>query len=111
MPRAHRLSVRTTQDELEHWNQAAHRAGCRTTALWVRHLLTEAGICGHDGKQVCQTLNALRDQLARIGNNLNQLAHSANCGDAVQCDETLTTIQDIIERVDTILDHFTIRRL
>ncbi|MCI1483958.1 MAG: MobC family plasmid mobilization relaxosome protein, partial [Acetobacter fabarum] len=41
--------------------------------------------------------------LSRVGNNLNQLAHSANCGDAVHCGAVLDEIERLIQHLDCLL--------
>ncbi|MBS1078259.1 plasmid mobilization relaxosome protein MobC [Gluconobacter kondonii] len=48
-------------------------------------------------------LRLLRLELSRIGNNLNQLAHAANCGEAVRCGDVLDAIETTKDRTDSLL--------
>lgn len=101
--RTSRLSVRASPDELVRWNHIASAHGHATTAHWIRSLLISAELAGHDGPHVPDELREIRQQLARVGNNLNQLAHSANCGDAVRCGSVLNEIEKLIQHLDHLL--------
>lgn len=103
--RTSRLSVRASPDELVRWNHIASTHGHATTAHWIRSILTSAELAGHDGPHVPDELRAIRHQLSRVGNNLNQLAHSANCGDAVHCEGVLNEIEKLIQHLDYLLPH------
>ncbi|GBQ99404.1 hypothetical protein ACFFGF_03705 [Asaia lannensis] len=70
--RSSRLSVRASPDELAAWADTARLLGHETTAHWVRSLLKEAALTGHDGRAVGVSLRKLRGELGHIGNNLNQ---------------------------------------
>jgi len=108
--RTSRLSVRASPDELAAWAGAARLLGHETTALWVRSLLKEAVLTGHDGMAVGISLRKLRGELGRIGNNLNQLAHSANCGDAVRAGNVLDALEKTKNRVDVLLKSMRVTR-
>ncbi|MFT8542082.1 plasmid mobilization relaxosome protein MobC [Acetobacter sp.] len=85
------------------WNHIA-RAQCHaTTAHWIRSLLTCAELSGDDGHPVPEELRGIRHQLSRVGNNLNQLARSANCEDAVRCGCVLDDLDMLICQLDQIL--------
>lgn len=101
--RTSRLSVRASPDELAHWNHIASAHGHATTAQWIRSLLTSAELAGHDGPHVPDELRGIRHQLSRVGNNLNQLAHSANCGDTVHCGAVLDEVEKLIPHLDRLL--------
>lgn len=101
--RTSRLSVRASPDELAHWNHVAHQHGHATTADWIRSLLSSAELAGHDGLHVPDELREIRCQLSRAGNILNQLAHSAHCGDAVHCGMVLEELATLIRQCDEIL--------
>jgi len=108
--RSSRLSVRSSPDELAAWAGTARLLGHETTALWVRSLLQEAALTGHDGMAVGASLGKLRGELGRIGNNLNQLAHSANCGDAVRAGDVLDALEATKDRVDVLLKSLRVTR-
>lgn len=101
--RTSRLSVRASPDELMRWNHIASAHGHATTAHLIRVLLADAELAGDDGPHVGAELYRLRHALSRIGNNLNQLARSAHCGDAVRCGETLIGLEDRLRQLDGIL--------
>ncbi|WP_336764415.1 MobC family plasmid mobilization relaxosome protein [Asaia sp. VD9] len=108
--RSSRLSVRASPDELAAWAGTARLLGHETTALWVRSLLKEAALTGHDGMAVGASLCKLRGELGRIGNNLNQLAHSAHCGDAVRAGDVLDVLEKTKNRVDVLLKSLRVTR-
>ncbi|MBS1003988.1 MobC family plasmid mobilization relaxosome protein [Acetobacter thailandicus] len=101
--RTSRLFVRASPAELERWNHIAHQHGHATTAHWIRVLLSSAELAWHDGSRVPDELRRIRHQLSRTGNNLNQLARSANCGDAVHCGAVLDDIEALIDQFDRIV--------
>ncbi|MFT8663959.1 MAG: MobC family plasmid mobilization relaxosome protein [Acetobacter orientalis] len=101
--RTSRLSVRASPAELDRWNHIANAHGHATTAHWIRSLLTSAELARHDGPRVPDELRGIRHQLSRVGNNLNQLAHSANCGDTVHCGAVLDEVEKLIQHLDGLL--------
>ena len=103
LTRTSRLSVRASPSELKLWSHLARSHGHVTTSDWIRSLLASAEFSGDDGPPVSDELRRLRTQLSRVGNNLNQLAHSANCGDAVHCGSVLGEIDTLIHQLDRIL--------
>jgi len=108
--RSSRLSVRASPEELADWAGTARLLGHETTALWVRSLLKEAAVTGHDGMAVGVSLRKLRCELGRIGNNLNQLAHSAHCGDAVRAGDVLDALEETKDRTDALLRSLRVTR-
>ncbi|ATJ89625.1 MULTISPECIES: MobC family plasmid mobilization relaxosome protein [Acetobacter] len=103
LTRTSRLSVRASPSELILWNHIARSHGHVTTSDWIRSLLISAEFSGDDRLPVSDELRRLRTQLSRVGNNLNQLAHSANCGNAVHCGSVLDETETLIHRLDRIL--------
>lgn len=101
--RTSRLSVRASPTELDRWNSVARHLGHATTAHWIRALLMTSELAGDDGQQVGAELYNLRHALSRIGNNLNQLAHSAHCGDAVYCETILSELENRLHQIDQLL--------
>ncbi|MFT8803546.1 MAG: plasmid mobilization relaxosome protein MobC [Gluconobacter cerinus] len=101
--RTSRLSVRTSPNELILWNHLARSHGHVTTSDWIRSLLASAEFSGDDSPPISDELRGIRTQLSRVGNNLNQLAHSANCGDTVHCGSMLDEIEILIHQFDRIL--------
>jgi len=101
--RSSRLSVRASTDELERWNNAAQALGHVSTAQWVRTLLHDAEVSHRCGGDVGSEIRSLRNELSRIGNNLNQLAHMSHLGDTVACADTLEHIDRLKDRTDSLL--------
>ncbi|MBS1004365.1 plasmid mobilization relaxosome protein MobC [Acetobacter thailandicus] len=104
--RTSRLSVRASPDELKRWNHIAHQHGHATTSHWIRVLLSSAELAGHDGSRVRDELRRIRYQLSLTGNILNQLAHSAHCGDAVHCGMVLDEPETLIRQCDALLSRY-----
>ncbi|MGD7069400.1 plasmid mobilization relaxosome protein MobC [Acetobacter sp. AAB5] len=101
--RTSHLSVRASPAELDRWNSVAHHLGHATTAHWIRALLATSELAGDNGQQVGSELYSLRHALSRIGNNLNQLAHSAHCGDTVYCETMLSELENRLQQIDLLL--------
>ncbi|MFT8944204.1 MAG: plasmid mobilization relaxosome protein MobC [Acetobacter pasteurianus] len=101
--RTSRLSVRASPAELKHWNSVARHLGHATTAHWIRALLATSELAGDNGQQVGSELYSLRQALSRIGNNLNQLAHSAHCGDSIHCGAVLSELENRLHQIDNLL--------
>lgn len=103
LPRTSRLSIRAHPDELDVWARTARRHGHVTTAHYVRSLLQEQAMTGQQTPELALELRLLRHELSRIGNNLNQLAHAAHCGEAVRCGDVLDAIETTKDRTDRLL--------
>lgn len=101
--RTSRLSVRASPNELILWNHIARSHGHVTTSDWIRSLLASAELSDDDSPPISDELRGLHTQLSRIGNNINQLTHSANCSDAVNCRSVLDEIETLILKLDCIL--------
>ncbi len=79
-PRANRLYIYLSDDELAKVNEAADMADLRIS-VFLRSLALAQQIRpakSRQSKELIQTLNKLGADLNRVGNNINQLAHAAN---------------------------------
>ena len=83
-PRRHELTVRLGEDELERLREFARLAGF-SMAEYVRTLLLQGGGCVEDPPKTSRQRRtalvadpALLYQVARIGNNLNQISRRVN---------------------------------
>jgi Bacterial mobilisation protein (MobC) len=96
--RTARVAIRFTPDELEQVRMKAHHAG-RSLARWLRELSL-----GYTPKPKPSAANAeVIRHLARIGNNVNQLAHLANSRDKLPELNILTAIRDaVLTQIDQI---------
>lgn len=108
--RSSRLSVRASPEALSDWADAARLLGHETAAIWVRSLLKEAAPTGHDRLAVSVSLRKLRGELGRIGNNLDQLAYSADRGDAVRAGDVLDALEATKDPVDVLLKSLRVTR-
>lgn len=70
-----RIEIRTTPEEKRHWQEIAENKGVTLSEL-VRSSLS--GLRLRKPRPRSTVDPALIRELARIGNNLNQLAHAAN---------------------------------
>ena len=85
--RTHRLSVRLSAAELRQLRERARSRGLSVTRLLVDAALerplprSQAAVTEEDRALVDRVLDELREiraELARVGNNINQMAHGAN---------------------------------
>ncbi|MFJ7280670.1 plasmid mobilization relaxosome protein MobC [Kitasatospora sp. NPDC098663] len=79
------MSIRLTPQELERWHEARRRTQRKELGAWARAVVEEQ-INGHPGipgdvAQVSPVNHAAYLELARLGNNLNQLTRLANGGE------------------------------
>jgi len=70
-----RIEIRTTAEEKRHWQEIAENKGVTLSEL-VRSSL--GGLRLRKRREAPRVAPDLLRELARIGNNLNQLAHAAN---------------------------------
>ncbi|MBS0984618.1 plasmid mobilization relaxosome protein MobC [Gluconobacter cerinus] len=75
-----RLSVRASKQELQSWNHTAKSAGHKTLANYFRSLMNSAPMLQSDKTSLITELKNTRAEVARIGNNMNQIARSLNSG-------------------------------
>ncbi|MER5183274.1 MobC family plasmid mobilization relaxosome protein [Streptomyces sp. NPDC002896] len=112
------LTVRVNDDEHAEITSAA-----RVRAVTTARFLAAAGLAAARGTThlepneqrdaAVDELAALRAQLARVGNNLNQLARAANSGAVPHPDElvrTLDWLRRVVRRVDQAADAVVTRR-
>ena len=82
------LVIRLTADEREDWHMAAACAGRGKTAAWVRDLVSGWIAAGsvRSTREVAdagrEERNRWRRELARVGNNLNQLTQTVHVAEA-----------------------------
>ncbi|WP_149026413.1 MobC family plasmid mobilization relaxosome protein [Acetobacter aceti] len=102
-----RLSVRSSRDELQRWNSSARSAGYKTLANYFRSLMNSAPMLQADKISLLTELKTTREEVSRIGNNLNQIAHRLNSGQSFndtqnnmkQCLKILSDIDSIIATI------------
>lgn len=74
--RTRRVGLSLSVDELEQWEQAAAEDGSGSVARWARDRV--ASTLGQGFSATGGEVAALRADLARVGNNLNQIARALN---------------------------------
>ena len=113
-PRRHVVAVRAHTAEVERWRVAARGAGRASVARWARETLNAAagpgsgapptggaGLAAEDRALLVEALG----QLARVGNNLNQLARAANMGEvhAAEIDRERARLLELVAKIDQAL--------
>ncbi|MDJ0790004.1 MAG: plasmid mobilization relaxosome protein MobC [Myxococcota bacterium] len=90
------IGIRATDDEKLNWELKAHACGLKTSQL-ARYLLNKHSTGYASDKRSRQEFNL---QVARIGNNLNQIARWANtykgAAEATQVIASLTRIESAL---------------
>ena len=90
------IGIRATDDEKLNWELKAHACSLKTSQL-ARYLLNKYSTGYASDKQSRQEFNR---QVARIGNNLNQIARWANtykgAAEATQVIASLTKIESAL---------------
>ncbi|MGD7069374.1 plasmid mobilization relaxosome protein MobC [Acetobacter sp. AAB5] len=76
-----RLSVRASRDELQSWNSTARECGYKTLANYFRSLMNSAPMLNADKISLLTELKNTREEVSRIGSNLNQIARQLNSGE------------------------------
>ena len=100
------IKIRASNAESARWHETAKAHGL-TLSAWLRGLADEAVACDGNGRELATALVELRTEIGRgVGNNLNQLAHRANAGlavDADALDSALRDVQAMRQRVQSAL--------
>jgi len=99
--REHRIEIRCTDEERQAWKLKANDAGISVANL-IRRLLNSAEVDVSPVKPKRQYVQAdpeLVSQIARIGNNLNQIARGVNQGDQDDILNRLITIERMLKGV------------
>jgi hypothetical protein len=79
--RTRTVAVRLTPGEESAWIAAALAAGRRQLGAWVREVAVAGYLAGPrttNPREVDPAVAGLRAELARLGNNVNQIAHALN---------------------------------
>ncbi len=90
------IGIRATDDEKLNWELKAHAEGLKTSQL-ARYLLNKYSTGYASDKQSRQEFNR---QVARIGNNLNQIARWAN---TYKDDAEATQVISSLARIESSL--------
>lgn len=105
------VRVRLTPAEWQVWDAAREGSGRREMGAWLRALVTAVLTGTNPGRRpgdlprvsVPEVNRAAVDELRRIGNNLNQLAHVANAerrlGDVEELRRVLGEVEDALRLV------------
>lgn len=93
------LKIRCSSDERDLFEQASKSAGFSSVAGWLRSLAYESAICGMSEGNIRQSMADVRQELSRIGNNLNQLTKSHNSGQSVDVAHELEEVRSTIKTI------------
>ena len=91
-----RINIRATDDEKLNWELKAHSEGLKISQL-ARHLLNKYSTGYSNDKQ---SRRKLIKEIARIGNNLNQIARWAN---TYKDDADATQVIASLKRIESAL--------
>ncbi|MFS8368583.1 MobC family plasmid mobilization relaxosome protein [Acetobacter oryzifermentans] len=99
-----RLSVRASKQELETWNATARQAGYKTLANYFRSLMNSAHMLNDDKISLLSELKSTREEVSRIGNNINQIARQLNSGDSYNdANDNMKQCLKILSRIDEMI--------
>lgn len=73
------VAIRLDEDEHAAWTEAAHAVGRQQLGRWAREHIARS-IDHAASPETAAELSKIRQQLIRIGNNLNQLTRKVNTG-------------------------------
>lgn len=101
-----RLSLRASKEELARWHKEAKETGFKTTASYCRERLN-GGMLNDPLELHPHLLSELREtkqELSRIGNNLNQIARKLNAGEGIsKVNSNMDQSLHLMEKLDNLL--------
>lgn len=101
-----RLSLRASKEELARWHKKAKETGFKTTASYCRERLN-AEMLNNPLQRHPHLLSELREtkqELSRIGNNLNQIARKLNAGEGIsKVNSNMDQSLHLMEKLDNLL--------
>ncbi|GLH29422.1 hypothetical protein WSS15_20720 [Acetobacter pasteurianus] len=97
----------SAKQELQAWNDTAKSCGYKTLANYFRSLMNSAHMLNDDKISLLSELKSTREEVSRIGNNLNQIARKLNSGEGYndananmkQCLKILSQIDSMIATI------------
>lgn len=98
-----RLSIRANREELEAWKQTGREAGFHNLASYFRSLMSSRYFVNDEKKHLLAELNEATNQVARCGNNLNQIAYHLNAGGHEDASRAVSECRDIIKTMKRII--------
>ncbi len=94
--RTRTVAVRLTPGEESVWVSAALAAGRRQLGAWVREVAVAGYLAGPrttNPREVDPVVAGLRAELARLGNNVNQIAHALNTPGHAHADAAVEAVE------------------
>lgn len=98
-----RLSIRANREELQAWKQTGREAGFHNLASYFRSLMSSRYFVNDEKKHLLAELTKASNQIARCGNNLNQIAHHLNAGGHEDASRAVSECRDIIKTMKRII--------
>lgn len=99
-----RLSVRASKQELTRWNDTAKSCGYKTLANYFRSLMNSAPMLQDDKISLLTELKNTREEVSRIGNNINQIARKLNSGENYNdANDNMKKCLQILSRIDEMI--------
>lgn len=101
------MGIRISASESIRWRHAAKQTGHKTLSSWLRAIADQEALTHGRGREWAEALAGLREELGRIGNNLNQLTrYSHQERQAQMLLDVLVEIQHLTGQVHEKLQSF-----
>jgi len=104
--RTRTVAVRLTPGEESAWVSAALAAGRRQLGAWVREVAVAGYLAGPrttNPREADPVVAGLRAELARLGNNVNQIAHALNTPGHAHADAAVEAAEPHLAAINTTL--------
>ena len=104
--RTRTVAVRLTPGEESAWIAAALAAGRRQLGAWVREVAVAGYLAGPrttNPRETDPAVAGLRAELARLGNNVNQIAHALNTPGHAHADAAVEAAEPHLAAINTTL--------
>jgi len=104
--RTHTVSVRVNPAEFAAWEAATLAASRRQIGAWVREVAVAGYLAGprtSNPREVDPAVAGLRAELARLGNNVNQIAHALNTPGHAHADAAVAAAEPHLAAITTTL--------
>jgi len=104
--RTRTVAVRLTPGEESAWITAALAAGRRQLGAWVREVAVAGYLAGPrtvNPRETDPAVAGLRAELARLGNNVNQIAHALNTPGHAHADAAVEAAEPHLAAITTTL--------
>lgn len=96
-----RLSIRASRTELDAWKATGKEEGFDSLASYLRSLMNSRQYVNNEKNKFLDELKEAVNQVARCGNNLNQIAHHLNGNNHLQSEQTFDAVAECRDLIRT----------